>query len=161
MQSPPQDTGKFRTQLKDQFYTKPTVAAWFVQAILKALPWSASPEILWIEPSAGSGAFLAAAPAGVQTLGLDIDPQGPGITRQDFLTWTPPTASLHSSSAIRLLVARDPLRRRFSSGRVDSRRRERSPLCFLCPSRSQVCIGASPQTFIWSGRNLCKRMHLS
>lgn len=101
-----QDTGRFRTQLKDQFYTKPEVASWFLDAIRSVLQWSLSPKaigcspsalqrgsqdpsILWVEPSAGSGSFVK----GNSVLALDIDPKADGILKQDFLTWVPPDGS--------------------------------------------------------------------
>jgi hypothetical protein len=90
MNNTQQDTGKFRTELKDQFYTKPAVAQWFVKEIQKALPWSVQDDTLWIEPSAGSGSFLQAARGKARTIGLDIDPKSEGILRQDFITWSPP-----------------------------------------------------------------------
>ncbi len=84
-----QDTGRFRTQLKDQFYTKPEIATWFLNAIRSTLPWSQDPEVLWVEPSAGSGSFLN----GQKALALDIDPKDPRVLKQDFLNWTPPDAA--------------------------------------------------------------------
>ena len=90
-----QDTGKFRSNTKDQFYTKPTVATACVSRILTV--WGNNvPDVpyQWIEPSAGSGAFVtAAAVAGVSDIiALDIAPapSAIGIETADFLTWTPP-----------------------------------------------------------------------
>lgn len=83
-----QDTGKFRTNLKDQFYTQESVAAACIQHILKALPAAAT--YLWVEPSAGSGSFLRKIPPPIKKLGLDIDPKGDNIQQQDYLTWIPP-----------------------------------------------------------------------
>lgn len=85
-----QDTGKFRTNTKDQYYTKASVAAKCVQAILQAVPGAVS-EAQWIEPSAGGGVFLRALPAGTDSLGIDLDPRGPGILQGNFLDWTPTT----------------------------------------------------------------------
>jgi len=83
-----QDTGKFRTNLKDQFYTNPSVAKKCVQMILDHCPQASS--YLWIEPSAGNGAFLHAIPD-FDKMGLDLDPKAEDILQQDYLTWTPPT----------------------------------------------------------------------
>lgn len=80
-----QDTGKFRN-IKDQFYTKPEIAKYFVNKIIELNPETA--EYLWVEPSAGSGAFLNCIT--YPKIGLDIDPKSTDITEQDFLTWTPP-----------------------------------------------------------------------
>jgi len=84
----PQDTGKFRKNTKDQFYTNDRVAASCVQRIMDALPLTR--EYLWVEPSAGNGAFLRPLPASCSTIGLDIEPKAKGILSQDYLTWQPP-----------------------------------------------------------------------
>jgi hypothetical protein len=84
-----QDTGKFRENSKDQFYTKPAIAAECVRALLGTLGESAS-EYLWIEPSAGSGAFLRSLPPSLEHIGLDIEPHGDGIVKANFLEWTLP-----------------------------------------------------------------------
>jgi len=86
--SAPQDTGKQRTNRKDQFYTNDRVAASCVQRIIELLPLTR--EYLWVEPSAGNGAFLRPLPASFSTIGLDIDPKAKGILLQDYLTWRPP-----------------------------------------------------------------------
>jgi isocitrate lyase len=48
-----QDTGKFRTNTKDQFYTDEKVAETCIECILTLLPFTN--EYLWVEPSAGAG----------------------------------------------------------------------------------------------------------
>ena len=88
----PQDTGKQRTNTKDQFYTNDRVAASCVQRIIDALPLTR--EYLWVEPSAGNGAFLRPLPASYSTIGLDIDPKAKGILSQDYLTWQPPMGKI-------------------------------------------------------------------
>ncbi len=80
-----QDTGKFRTNMKDQFYTKETVAKSCIETILEQLPLTS--EYLWIEPSAGNGSFLKQVPKDIQMIGLDIEPKAPGILTQDYLKW--------------------------------------------------------------------------
>jgi predicted RNA methylase len=86
-----QDTGKQRTNLKDQYYTKESVAKRFVNTILQWM--GKTNEYLWIEPSAGTGSFLKALPPTIERIGLDLDPKASGILQQDFLTWTPPPTS--------------------------------------------------------------------
>ena len=81
-----QDTGKFRTNGKDQFYTQEAVAKTCIDRVLALLPYTS--EYLWIEPSAGNGSFLNQIP--FQKIGLDIDPQSDTIVKHDYLTWTPP-----------------------------------------------------------------------
>lgn len=77
-----QDTGKFRTNEKDQFYTVPEVAA---SCVTELVPHAIG---TWIEPSAGTGAFVTAAKRHV--IAMDIDPKADGIQTQDFLSWHPP-----------------------------------------------------------------------
>lgn len=77
-----QDTGKFRSNDKDKFYTKPSVAVSCVTELAKHAVGT------WIEPSAGSGAFVDAVKHGV--VAMDIEPGRDGIVKQDFLTWTSP-----------------------------------------------------------------------
>ena len=83
-----QDTGKFRTNTKDQFYTNVTVAKSCIDQILQLLPFTS--EYLWVEPSAGNGSFLHNLPESFEKLGLDLDPKAADIQQQDYLAWTPP-----------------------------------------------------------------------
>jgi len=83
-----QDTGIFRTNTKDQFYTDRSVAKQCIDSILSKI--SDACECVWIEPSAGNGSFLHQVPPHIESFGLDLDPRAPGITRCDFLTWPPP-----------------------------------------------------------------------
>ena len=83
-----QDTGKFRTNEKDQFYTSPAVAKACVESVLKGLPYTR--QALWIEPSAGNGSFLKELPEGIRRIGIDIDPKCEEVQQTDFLTWEPP-----------------------------------------------------------------------
>ena len=84
-----QDTGKFRTNVKDQFYTNENVAKSCIQMILTLLPFTS--EYLWIEPSAGNGSFLHNIPSTFEKKGLDLEPNAEDIHKQDYLTWTPPS----------------------------------------------------------------------
>lgn len=83
-----QDTGKFRTNNKDQFYTNETVAKTCIQMIIDLLPFTTN--YLWIEPSAGSGSFLHNLPSSFKKIGLDLEPNAKDILIHDYLTWTPP-----------------------------------------------------------------------
>jgi hypothetical protein len=83
-----QDTGKFRTNTKDQFYTDEKVAETCIESILSLLPFTN--EYLWIEPSAGTGSFLHNVPSIFQKIGFDIEPKAEDIHQQDYLKWTPP-----------------------------------------------------------------------
>ena len=82
-----QDTGKFRKNTKDQYYTKAPVAKKCVDRILASLE---NPETYeWVEPSAGNGAFLKVLPATFDRIGIDLEPKSPDIQQGDFLVWTP------------------------------------------------------------------------
>lgn len=84
----PQDTGKFRTNLKDQFYTDEHVARSCIRLIIDLVPCTSG--YLWVEPSAGSGSFLHNVPATYEKVGLDLDPKATDIQEQDYLEWAPP-----------------------------------------------------------------------
>jgi len=87
MDNAKQDTGKFRQNTKDQYYTKSSVAKECVDQILNLIPESSSWQ--WIEPSAGNGAFLKALPESILRFGIDLEPKMDGIVRGDFLSWEP------------------------------------------------------------------------
>jgi hypothetical protein len=83
-----QDTGKFRTKTLDKFYTQPAVAQHCISLIKLTLgsygAWT------WIEPAAGSGAFLQGVD---EVIALDLAPASDLVTSADFLTWIPPFPS--------------------------------------------------------------------
>jgi hypothetical protein len=82
-----QDTGKSRTNIRDQFYTKESVAIHCIGLILENIE---SPQLYaWLEPSAGSGSFFNNIPHGLNKVGIDIDPKSADIVQADFLEWTP------------------------------------------------------------------------
>jgi len=86
-----QDTGKFRKNIKDQFYTHTDVSKSCIDKIHALYPLIATYR--WIEPSAGDGAFLHHLPDTYNKIGIDIDPKSADIIKADFLTWSaPPTA---------------------------------------------------------------------
>ena len=80
-----QGTGKDR-DTKDQYYTKRAVAETCVKDILESLPWTST--ALWIEPSAGAGAFLGI--YGGETIALDLEPKAVDVIAGDFLQWSNP-----------------------------------------------------------------------
>lgn len=83
-----QDTGKFRTNMKDQFYTDENVAKSCIETILRLAPFTS--EYVWVEPSAGSGSFLHNLPQRFEKIGLDVEPKAEDICKQDYLTWNIP-----------------------------------------------------------------------
>ena len=87
-----QDTGKYRTNLNDQFYTNEATAKKCIQHIIGLYPSSA--DYLWIEPSAGNGSFLHQIPPTFTKIGIDIDPKSDDIQKQDYLTWAVPPSPL-------------------------------------------------------------------
>lgn len=84
-----QDTGKFRTNMKDQFYTNESVAKLCIQRIINVFPFTK--DYLWIEPSAGNGSFLHNIPSSFRKIGLDLEPKSNDIVKQDYLKWIPPS----------------------------------------------------------------------
>ena len=84
-----QDTGKFRTNMKDQFYTNENVAKSCIQRITGLLPFTS--DYIWIEPSAGNGSFLHNIPSSFEKIGLDLEPKANDILKQDYLKWIPPS----------------------------------------------------------------------
>ena len=78
-----QDTGKFRKNTKDQYYTKASVAKGCVDKIHEFC----NGEYQWIEPSAGNGVFLKL--GGADKLGIDLEPKSAGIQQGNFLDWVP------------------------------------------------------------------------
>lgn len=95
-----QDTGKFRTNTKDQYYTKLSIAKDCIDCILAKCPDVS--QYQWIEPSAGNGSFLKALPAHIPRIGIDLDPKMEGVLKGDFLTWEP------SSEAKRVFFGNPP-----------------------------------------------------
>jgi len=82
-----QDTGKFRTNTKDQYYTRASIAKECVDSIIATFPEAS--DYQWIEPSAGNGSFLKALPRSIKSIGIDLEPKMEGIIQGDFLTWEP------------------------------------------------------------------------
>lgn len=67
--------------IHDQYYTRPEVAQWLITQLKKLT----TPETLWFEPSAGTGAFFNLLPS--NRIGIDIDPKSDGIVQGDFLQY--------------------------------------------------------------------------
>lgn len=100
-----QDTGKFRTNTKDQYYTKHSVAKHCVQAIVDNV---FTQDCQWIEPSAGTGVFLKCLSDETDKIGIDIDPKAPGLLKGDFLSWEP------TSKKFRIVFGNPPFGRQGS-----------------------------------------------
>lgn len=82
-----QDTGKFRENTKDKFYTNVKVAQKCIGDILEHV--SGPNNYVWLEPSAGTGAFYNNIPIPFEKIGLDTEPYAAGIQKMDFHDWSP------------------------------------------------------------------------
>jgi hypothetical protein len=74
----------------DQFYTCAETAKLCVDRVL-ALALADEPNVMFLEPSAGAGAFYDLLPA-ARRAGLDIEPRHPEVQEQDFLAYDLPAA---------------------------------------------------------------------
>ena len=120
-----QDTGKYRTNTKDQFYTSPDVAKKCIQILISVLrdaglysPVLPLSSYLWVEPSAGNGAFLNNIPETYDKIGIDIEPVGSAgnanIIKQDFLTWVPPAQKTKTNQKPVIIFGNPPFGRQSS-----------------------------------------------
>ncbi len=73
-------------RILDQFYTRPDVADACLSKVARFIS-AANGDWLWVEPSAGEGAFLERMP--FPRIGVDIQSSRPDIPRIDFLDWRP------------------------------------------------------------------------
>jgi hypothetical protein len=111
-----QDTGKFRKNLRDQFFTKPVVAQKCIQTILAKFPELAQTHE-WIDPSAGAGVFGSALNQSSPTtplVAIDVAPKASGIIQQDFLSWFPTT----TPTKPRIVFGNPPFGRQGKSARL-------------------------------------------
>ena len=69
----------------DKFYTHPDIAKTFVDKINEMFPLNQYDMV--IEPSAGSGNILQYLPT--NSIGLDLEPEGDNIVKQDFFKYDP------------------------------------------------------------------------
>lgn len=72
----------------DQYYTRGDAAEQCVARLRSVLDRLSVTPSLWVEPSAGAGAFLDLFP--LPRIGVDTDPRTAEAERCDFLTWDPP-----------------------------------------------------------------------
>jgi len=93
----------------DQFLTKPEVARSCLEAARGALAGFLGERLrsaVWVEPSAGAGAFSSLLPQG--SLALDLAPQAKGVETADFLSWSPPTLGGDGDPAGLVFVGNPP-----------------------------------------------------
>jgi len=86
------DYSKYSSKQKDQFFTPAKTAKHCFERFCELIKqFDESPtDFKFIEPSAGDGNFLKVLPS--DTIAMDIEPKGPGIIEQDYLTWKPATS---------------------------------------------------------------------
>jgi hypothetical protein len=70
----------------DQFYTKPVMATSFLEVIRSLISFDVADVLL--EPSAGTGSFYQQLDYN-KRVGLDLDPQFPGLIKKNFFEWQP------------------------------------------------------------------------
>ena len=123
-----QDTGKFRKNTKDQYYTKAAVAKKCVDKILSSLSQPAS-SYQWIEPSAGNGVFMKVLPEYFEKLGIDLEPKSAGIQQGNFLDWVP------TSEKNRIFFGNPPFGRQGSSAKsfIKHAAKYASVIAFILP----------------------------
>jgi hypothetical protein len=82
-----QDTGKFRENTKDQFYTKKIIACECIKYITDNIV--NFKNYTWLEPSSGTGSFYENIPSECYKIGIDIEPKNKNIHECDYLDWEP------------------------------------------------------------------------
>jgi len=84
------DYSEYSYKEKDQFYTPPQTAEYCYSKFLNILKGygDVSSDYIYIEPSAGNGSFFNLLPES-RRIGLDIEPNGIDILKQDYLEWNP------------------------------------------------------------------------
>lgn len=85
------DYSKLDYKMKDQFFTPITTAKYVFDVFKEKMNHQNEDimEYIYIEPSAGNGAFLNVFPKEVNWIALDVEPRHKDIQSQDFLTWAP------------------------------------------------------------------------
>ena len=83
------DYSKFTSSEKDQFFTQDEMVTYCYNKFVEQMKRYNidTSEFVFIEPSAGDGAFLKLLP---NVIALDIEPRHKNISRQDYLTYKPP-----------------------------------------------------------------------
>lgn len=85
----PVDYASLSYQAKDQYFTKQSVVEYCYNLVVNKLNELNIDirDYIFVEPSAGNGAFLSVLPD--DTIALDIEPQHDKVVQQDFLDWEP------------------------------------------------------------------------
>lgn len=133
----------------DQFYTRPSTAAACLDNLLGFLRERnlTVEDCLFVEPSAGSGAFLSALPTTSSVIAMDLDPRSPFIEQCDFLTWD-------AGSDERIIAARRDNKTIVALGNPPFGRRGWMALSFLnkCATFADYCAFLLPMSFASEGK---------
>lgn len=81
----------------DQFYTRPEVASWAVRELKSLFPTLGYNDPVFVEPSAGTGAFLKALGKNDKWIAGDLEPHYPGVLERNFLEDELPVAERDSA----------------------------------------------------------------
>lgn len=91
----------------DQFYTNRLLSKKLIEYVKLFVEKDANiRDILWIEPSAGDGAFYDFLPE--NKFGLDLDPKKSSIKKQDFLTFDIEESGLNFKDKIIITIGNPP-----------------------------------------------------
>lgn len=83
----PIDYSQFTYSQKNQYFTSKVVVNECILNIQNIIP--DYQEYLFVEPSAGNGAFIGGILNIPRIIAMDIEPMHEGIIKQDYLTWLP------------------------------------------------------------------------
>lgn len=142
---------EYKSSAKDQFFTPDQVTrrCWTIfNEVTKVNP----AEYTFIEPSAGDGAFLKVLPQG--TIAMDVEPRNESITRQDYLTWTPPPTNQNNKN--KYIVFGNPpfgLRGHVALNFINHSHKFADYVCFVLPQLFESDGKGSPRKRV-KGYNL-------
>lgn len=131
----------------EQFYTLPETAIACYEKAISFLSdrGIAKGDCLFVEPSAGNGAFSSILPAG--SIALDLDPRSETIEKMDFLTW-------NTLSDNRIASAKESDKKIVAIGNPPYGARGWMALSFLnkCSEFADYCFFLLPMSFASDGK---------
>jgi len=101
--------------MADQYYTKRDVAEHLIllTEMILAVSDEWGDDTVWVEPSAGEGAFFHAFPDRYEKIGMDIAETRGAIRQQDYLTWS--GLELPSNTDKVVVVGNPPFGKRYKT----------------------------------------------
>jgi hypothetical protein len=131
------DYSKFSFKDKDQFFTPVPIA---VQCYRKSIEiiknyGDDDNDYIFIEPSAGSGNFVACLPPS-RRICMDIEPTGQEILEQDYLNWVPAASAATAAAANKYIVIGNPpfgLRGQLALKFINHSNQFADYVCFILP----------------------------